>query len=224
MKTIKILVIAFMALVISSCSQSKEDKFLADLESFVESIEDSNYDYLKENFDTMSKTFFSKVEKLYGVDLGKSDHVLECVESSGLVLNDQQKEKAYELEERVIKRMGELKEEKKKEREARREKRKDLESMDTDSDDDDEISSSSSEDWDELLESYEEYVDKYISYIKKASNGDMDALSEYPALLKKAQEFSDKMKNAQSDMSASQWAKYNKITMKMLEAAQEMNE
>jgi len=89
-----------------------------------------------------------------------------------------------------------------------------------DSDDDDEISSSGSEDWDELLESYEEYVDKYISYLQKASNGDMDALSEYPALLEKAQEFSDKMKNAESYMSSSQWAKYNKITMKMLEAAQ----
>jgi len=32
------------------------------------------------------------------------------------------------------------------------------------------------------------------------------------------------MKNARSDMSAAQWAKYNKITMKMLEAAQQMKE
>jgi hypothetical protein len=86
------------------------------------------------------------------------------------------------------------------------------------------ISSSDSEDWDELLESYEEYVDKYISYLKKASKGDMDALSEYPALLEKAQKFTDKMKNAEEQMSASQWAKYNEITQKMLKAAQEMNE
>jgi hypothetical protein len=94
-----------------------------------------------------------------------------------------------------------------------------------DESDDDIISTSSgSEDWDDLLQSYEQYVDKYISYLKKASKGDMTALSEYPALMQKAQEFSDKMKNAQSNMSASQWAKYNKITMKMLEAAQEMNE
>ncbi len=105
-----------------------------------------------------------------------------------------------------------------------------LTSDDSSSDDNDEeevetpISSSDSEDWDELLDSYEEYVDKYISYLKKASKGDMDALSEYPALLEKAQEFSDKMKNAQNNMSASQWAKYNKITMKLLEAAQNMNE
>lgn len=94
-----------------------------------------------------------------------------------------------------------------------------------DESDDDIISTSSgSEDWDELLESYEEYVDKYISYLKKASKGDMTALSEYPALMQKAQNFSDKMKNAESNMSASQWARYNKITMKMLEAAKEMDD
>lgn len=89
-------------------------------------------------------------------------------------------------------------------------------------DDNDEISSTGSEDWDELLESYEEYVDKYISYLKKASKGDMDALSEYPALMEKAQELSEKIQKTQSDMPATQWARYNKISMKMLKAAQEM--
>lgn len=99
------------------------------------------------------------------------------------------------------------------------------ENIDTDNDSDsDEISSSDSEDWDDMLESYEEYVDQYISCLKKASSGDMNALSEYPALLEKAQEFSEKMENAQGGMSASQWAKYNEITQKMLKAAQEMNE
>ena len=60
--------------------------------------------------------------------------------------------------------------------------------------------------------------------MKKAAKGDMSALTEYPALMEKAQKFSEKMENAQGDMSASQWAKYNEITQKMLEAAQEMNE
>lgn len=92
--------------------------------------------------------------------------------------------------------------------------------------DEDEISDSSesdSEDWDALLESYEEYVDKYISYMKKAAKGDMNALSEYPALLEKAQEFSEKMQNAQGVMSSSQWSRYIKITNKMTKAAQEMS-
>lgn len=88
--------------------------------------------------------------------------------------------------------------------------------------DDDTSSSSDSEDWDELLTSYEQYVDKYISYVKKAAKGDMTALAEYPSLMKKAQEFSDKLKSAQGDMSSSQLARYNKISMKMMKAAEEM--
>lgn len=83
-------------------------------------------------------------------------------------------------------------------------------------------SSSGSQDWDALLNSYEQYVDKYISYMKKAAKGDMNALAEYPALMEKAQEFSDKMANAQGDMSTSQWARYMKITNKMTQAAANM--
>ena len=93
---------------------------------------------------------------------------------------------------------------------------------DTDTDADTSLSSSGSEDWDALLASYEKYVDKYISYVKKSAKGDMTALVEYPSLMEKAQELSNKLQSAQGDMSASQWARYNKISMKMLKAAQEM--
>lgn len=77
-------------------------------------------------------------------------------------------------------------------------------------------------DWNELLDSYEQYVDKYISYAKKAAKGDMSALTEYPSLMQKAEEFSKKMADAQNDMSASQWARYMKITNKMTNAIQEL--
>lgn len=80
-------------------------------------------------------------------------------------------------------------------------------------------SSSGSEDWDDLLNSYEQYVDKCIPYMKKAAKGDINALSEYPALMEKAQEFGEKMENAQGEMSPSQWARYMKITNKMTQAA-----
>lgn len=83
-------------------------------------------------------------------------------------------------------------------------------------------SSSSSQDWDAMLDSYEEYVDNYISLLKKAANGDRSAMAEYPALMKKAQEFGNEMRNAQGSMSASQLARYTKISTKMLKAAQEM--
>ena len=97
-------------------------------------------------------------------------------------------------------------------------------SSDTNTEDDDESissSSTSSADWDSMLDSYEQYVNKYIALLKKAAEGDMTALAEYPALMEKAQECSKKMENAQGDMSASQWARYMKITKKMAKAAQE---
>ena len=79
------------------------------------------------------------------------------------------------------------------------------------SDDDDSYSSSSSsgsQDWDALLDSYEQYVDKYISLMKKASKGDMSAMAEYPALMEKAQEVSERIKDAKDEMSSSQMARY----------------
>ena len=84
-------------------------------------------------------------------------------------------------------------------------------------------SSSGSQDYDELLKSYEQYVDKYIAFMKKAAKGDMSALNAYPSLLQKAEELSNKMENAQDDMSVSQWTKYLKITQKMFSVAQDIN-
>ena len=84
-------------------------------------------------------------------------------------------------------------------------------------------SSSSSEDWDAVLDSYESYVDQYISFAKKAAKGDMSALAEYSSLMSKAQELSDKLNNAKSDLSASQAARYARISAKMVEAAASMN-
>ena len=102
-----------------------------------------------------------------------------------------------------------------------------IESSSDDADDSDaeevaESSSSSSEDWDAALDSYEKYVDKYIALLKKASKGDMTAMAEYPALLQQAEEFGDKLSGAKGNLTASQAARYSKIQMKMLKAAQEM--
>lgn len=90
----------------------------------------------------------------------------------------------------------------------------------TASDDDSSTTSSGSEDWDALLSSYEQYVDQYLKLMKKASNGDASAMTEYASFLEKAQEVSNKMSGAKGSMSASQWAKYMKITNKMASAAQ----
>ena len=109
----------------------------------------------------------------------------------------------------------------------------DLSAMDFDSvaalgdeyteDDESTYQSAGSEDWDELLQSYEQYVNKYIVYVKKAARGDVTALAEYPRLMQKAQELGEKLDAVQGEMSASQLARYTKINMKMLKAAEEMN-
>lgn len=93
---------------------------------------------------------------------------------------------------------------------------------DDDSDDSYDSSSSDSQDWDALLDTYEQFVDKYISYVKKASKGDMSAMAEYAALMEKAQKLSEKMEDAENEMSTSQWTRYMKITNKMATAAQNM--
>ena len=82
--------------------------------------------------------------------------------------------------------------------------------------------SSSSQDWDALLDSYEEYVNKYIEFMKKAQAGDMSALSEYPAMMQKAQDYANKLENAKGEISAAQLARFQKIQAKMLEAVQNM--
>lgn len=79
-----------------------------------------------------------------------------------------------------------------------------------------------SEDWDAVLDSYDEYVTKYIALVQKASNGDMDALSEYPQLMEEAKELGEKLQNAKGTLSAEQWARYTKILKRMTDAAQKV--
>ncbi|MDE6297104.1 MAG: hypothetical protein K2L89_04585 [Muribaculaceae bacterium] len=90
-------------------------------------------------------------------------------------------------------------------------------SSDDDSDESSSYSSasSSSEDWDDILDSYEEYVNEYIALMKKVSQGDASAMAKYPELLEKAQEYGDKLANAKSAMSSAQIARYSKITTKL---------
>ena len=80
-------------------------------------------------------------------------------------------------------------------------------------------STSSSEDWDAVLDSYDSYVTKYVSLAKKAANGDITAISEYASLLESAQELSEKLNAAKSELSSSQLSRYMKITQKMTDAA-----
>ena len=79
----------------------------------------------------------------------------------------------------------------------------------------------SSEDWDSILDKYEEYADKYIALEKKLSNGDTSVMTEYAEFMEKAQELNEKLEKAESEMTPSQMSRHQKITQKMVDAIQE---
>lgn len=95
----------------------------------------------------------------------------------------------------------------------------DVDESSSDADTDGDVAEGDS-DYDALLDSYEEFVDEYIALLKKANNGDMDAVSQYASCMQKAQELGEKLNKAQGTMSAAQWARYGKILNKFSKVAE----
>ena len=83
--------------------------------------------------------------------------------------------------------------------------------------------SSGDSSWDELLVSYEKYIDQYISFLKKANAGDVSAMSQYPSMMAKAADLQEKIMNASDDLSIAQMNKFNKLQAKMINAAAELS-
>lgn len=79
-----------------------------------------------------------------------------------------------------------------------------------------------SENWDEVLTSYENYIDQYIKLMKKAKNGDASAMTEYAEMMEKATDLSEKMENAGDELSTEQMAKFVKLQSKLANAAMKM--
>lgn len=77
-------------------------------------------------------------------------------------------------------------------------------------------------DWDEALTEYEEFVEEYIALLKKANAGDNTALTEYPAVLQKAQDSSQKLGEVQSDLTPEQLQRFMAIQQKLAKAASEI--
>ncbi len=76
-------------------------------------------------------------------------------------------------------------------------------------------------DWDKILDSYEEYVDEYIRFYKKALGGDLNAISEYPVIMEKATQLFESIDEAQNgnELDEKQINRLMKIQNKMLQAA-----
>lgn len=68
------------------------------------------------------------------------------------------------------------------------------------------------------MDEYEEYIDDYIKFYKKAQTGDMSAMTEYASMLEKAESLSKKLEKAQDDLTASQAARFLKLQQKLTNA------
>lgn len=88
--------------------------------------------------------------------------------------------------------------------------------------DDSDILSDGGENWDNMLNDYDDYVTNYVSLYKKAKAGDNSAMLEYPALMQKATDLQNSMAKAQKAnlLSVKQVNRMNQIQMKMVQAMQ----
>ena len=75
--------------------------------------------------------------------------------------------------------------------------------------------SSGSNDWDKVLDEYEQYVNNYIAICRKINSGDMSAMSAYTDMLEKAESYGEKLSNAEGSMSSSQMNRYLNLTERL---------
>ncbi|MBV7441785.1 hypothetical protein KRX57_10160 [Weeksellaceae bacterium TAE3-ERU29] len=81
---------------------------------------------------------------------------------------------------------------------------------------------SDNNEWDKALDSYEEYIDSYISFMKKSQAGDMSAMGEYMKMLEKIETFSKKFDKAGNDLTARQLTRFNNLQLKLIESTQNL--
>ncbi len=87
-------------------------------------------------------------------------------------------------------------------------------------------SNAKSADYDEMINKYENFVNKFTSLAKRYNYNSQKiiASSEYQALLSSMQEYLDLCTNAKGSMSPSQWSRFSKIAIKASETSQKILE
>lgn len=87
-----------------------------------------------------------------------------------------------------------------------------------------EYNNSNSSGCDAALTEYEQFVDEYIQFAEKASEGDLTVMSKAPSLMQKAESSSRKIQNmGQAKLGSSCWEKYLSIQQKLTNAALRMS-
>lgn len=85
----------------------------------------------------------------------------------------------------------------------------------------DEDESSASDEWNEVLDGYEDYVDDYVAIIKKqkADPSDMNLMTQYQELMQKGTTWATKMSEMSSDFGTEQLTRMLEIQSKLASAA-----
>lgn len=79
-----------------------------------------------------------------------------------------------------------------------------------------------SSDWDSILNDFEKYVDNYVRIMKKAQQGDPAAIADSMSLLETANKLSEKLENADDELTPAQMKRYTAILTKMTNATMSM--
>lgn len=82
-----------------------------------------------------------------------------------------------------------------------------------------ETSATDTKKWDDILVSYEKYIDQYIKLYKKAQGGDVSAITEYASMMEKANDLTEKLQGAGDELTAAQAKKFAKLQTKLANAA-----
>lgn len=92
--------------------------------------------------------------------------------------------------------------------------------LDSPNDDEENADISESSDCNVELTEYEEFVDEYIEFAEKASEGDYSVMAEAPSLMQKAESAGRNIQNmGQAKLGLTCWDKYLRIQKKLSEAA-----
>jgi len=86
------------------------------------------------------------------------------------------------------------------------------------------VSTGNDQDWDKILNDYEDFVSQYLVIVRKAQKSDMSAMNEATEFLEKADRLDEELKKAQNDnsLSSDQMSRLIKIEAKLLAASADM--
>lgn len=82
--------------------------------------------------------------------------------------------------------------------------------------------SEGTENWDTTIDEYESFIDDYIDAMKKMKDGDMSVASDLISMQEQAESLSEKLKNAEKDLTKEQMKRFIKLQTKISNAVVDM--